>query len=103
MSNETGSYSEARARLEEIVTEVRRKEVSLEKSLDLLEEASRLASRCTELIDQADPADLAAAGTEPSADSLKVADGEPVPADSAQEPAGDSAGVAVDEDESSES
>lgn len=48
------SYSEAKARLEEIVAEVRRKDVSLEKSLDLLEEAGRLAAHCTDLIDRAD-------------------------------------------------
>jgi len=58
MTENTTSYSEARARLEDIVTEVRKKDVSLEKSLDLLEEASRLASRCTELIDQADPVEM---------------------------------------------
>ena len=58
MTENTTSYSEARARLEDIVAEVRKKDVSLEKSLDLLEEASRLASRCTELIDQADPVEM---------------------------------------------
>lgn len=52
------SYSEAKARLDEIVAEVRRKDISLEKSLDLLEEAGRLASHCTDLIDQADAADV---------------------------------------------
>ena len=52
------TYSEAKERLEEIVAEVRRKDVSLEKSLDLLEEAGRLASHCTDLIDRADLAEV---------------------------------------------
>ena len=38
-------------RLEEIVTQVRSKDISLEKSLDLLEEGVRLANTCTELSD----------------------------------------------------
>jgi exodeoxyribonuclease VII small subunit len=54
MSDESYSFSTARARLEEIVTQVRKKDTSLEKSLDLLEEGVRLASTCTELIDHAD-------------------------------------------------
>ena len=54
MSDESYSFSTARARLEEIVTQVRKKDTSLEKSLDLLEEGVRLANTCTELIDHAD-------------------------------------------------
>ena len=54
MSDESYSFSTARARLEEIVTQVRKKDTSLEKSLDLLEEGVRLANACTELIDHAD-------------------------------------------------
>jgi exodeoxyribonuclease VII small subunit len=54
MSDESYSFSTARARLEEIVTQVRKKDTSLEKSLDLLEEGVRLANSCTELIDHAD-------------------------------------------------
>ena len=46
------SYSEAKARLDDIVKQVRAKDVSLERSLDLLEEGVRLANQCTELIDQ---------------------------------------------------
>jgi exodeoxyribonuclease VII small subunit len=44
------SFATARARLEEIVSQVRKKDTSLEKSLDLLEEGVRLANQCTELI-----------------------------------------------------
>ena len=54
MSAETFSYAEAKERLDTLVVEVRKKDISLEKSLDLLEEGVRLANQCTELIDQAD-------------------------------------------------
>lgn len=54
MPEESYSFTQARTRLEEIVSQVRRKDVSLEKSLDLLEEGVRLANQCTELIDHAD-------------------------------------------------
>ena len=45
-------FEQARVRLEEIAAQVRKKDTSLEKSLDLLEEGVRLANLCTELIDQ---------------------------------------------------
>lgn len=54
MGAETFSYAEAKERLDSLVVEVRKKDISLEKSLDLLEEGVRLANQCTELIDQAD-------------------------------------------------
>jgi len=54
MTDESNSFSAAKTRLEEIVTQVRKKDTSLEKSLDLLEEGVRLANVCTELIDHAD-------------------------------------------------
>lgn len=54
MTDEQFSYSQAKGRLDEIVAEVRKKDISLEKSLDLLEEGVSLANKCTELIDQAD-------------------------------------------------
>lgn len=54
MPEESYSFTQARLRLEEIVTQVRKKDVSLETSLDLLEEGVRLANQCTELIDSAD-------------------------------------------------
>ena len=54
MADERYSFATARTRLEEIVTQVRKKDTSLEKSLDLLEEGVRLANACTELIDHAD-------------------------------------------------
>jgi exodeoxyribonuclease VII small subunit len=54
MTDESYNFTTARNRLEEIVTQVRKKDTSLEKSLDLLEEGVRLANACTELIDHAD-------------------------------------------------
>ena len=49
---EPRSYAEAKSRLDDIVKQVRAKDVSLERSLDLLEEGVKLANQCTELIDQ---------------------------------------------------
>jgi exodeoxyribonuclease VII small subunit len=54
MPEESYGFAQTRVRLEEIVAQVRKKDVSLEKSLDLLEEGVRLANQCTELIDRAD-------------------------------------------------
>ncbi|MDA3936120.1 MAG: exodeoxyribonuclease VII small subunit [Actinomycetota bacterium] len=51
MTDNDYTFDQARARLEEIVTQVRKQDVSLEKSLDLLEEGVRLANVCTELSD----------------------------------------------------
>lgn len=51
MTDERYTFAQARARLEDIVVQVRRKDVSLERSLDLLEEGVRLANVCTELSD----------------------------------------------------
>ncbi len=52
MSDEYTSFQQARARLEEIVSQVRKKDTSLEQALDLLEEGVRLANACTERSDQ---------------------------------------------------
>ncbi len=52
MSDERSTFETARTRLDDIVGQVRRKDVSLEQSLDLLEEAVRLVNQCNELIDQ---------------------------------------------------
>jgi len=72
MGDESYSFSTARARLDEIVTQVRKKDMSLEKSLDLLEEGVRLANTCTELIDHADWT-VNGAGGEPAVDAVDVA------------------------------
>ncbi|MDR3053209.1 MAG: exodeoxyribonuclease VII small subunit [Coriobacteriales bacterium] len=52
--DEKSSYGQLRERMEEIVVAVRSKDVPLEKSLDLYEEALRLGTRCAELIDRTD-------------------------------------------------
>lgn len=85
MTDESHSFTAAKTRLEEIVTQVRKKDTSLEKSLDLLEEGVRLANVCTELIDQTDwntsppaegavdrPAVESGTGVEPDAQSPEV-------------------------------
>ncbi|MRR11243.1 exodeoxyribonuclease VII small subunit [bacterium] len=54
MADDKYTFEQARIRLEEIATEVRKKDTSLEKSLDLLEEGVRLANICTELVDHTD-------------------------------------------------
>jgi exodeoxyribonuclease VII small subunit len=48
------SYARTRERLEEIVTQVKAKDMSLERSLDLYEEALRLGNVCAEMIDRTD-------------------------------------------------
>ena len=72
MSDETYSFSTAKTRLEDIVVQVRKKDTSLEKSLDLLEEGVRLANACTELIDHADW--TTGAPSEADADAVEVAE-----------------------------
>jgi len=54
MADERYTFEQARLRLEEIASEVRKKDTSLEKSLDLLEEGVRLANICTDLVDHTD-------------------------------------------------
>ncbi len=54
MADEKYTFETARIRLEEIAAEARKKDTSLEKSLDLLEEGVRLANICTELVDHTD-------------------------------------------------
>ena len=78
------NYSDAKARLDEIVKQVRAKDVSLERSLDLLEEGVKLANQCTEMIDQtrweeaseddeeADAADDTAGNDDPDTASVEL-------------------------------
>lgn len=51
MADQEYTFTQAKQRLEEIVVQVRSKDMTLEKSLDLLEEGVRLANMCTELSD----------------------------------------------------
>lgn len=71
------SFGEVRARLDEIVAEVRDKDLSLEKSLDLYEEAIKLGNKCAELVDKPDfteeeAAELTAQAAQAEADDQQV-------------------------------
>ncbi|MDO8964729.1 MAG: exodeoxyribonuclease VII small subunit [Coriobacteriia bacterium] len=86
MSDDRSTFETTKARLEDIVVQVRRKDVSLEQSLDMLEEAVRLVNRCNDLIDQTTwrapaPAGEPAEGVdgEPEAGAEPVASVEPLP------------------------
>lgn len=92
--NEYGTFGELRARLDEIVVEVRNKDLSLEKSLDLYEEAIKLGNRCAELVDKpdytAEEAAAARAATEDAQEaqgqsSEEAASAEEVPEESAED------------------
>ncbi len=72
MADERYGFAEARERLEEIVTQVRKKDVSLEQSLDLLEEGVRLANLCTELSDHTEWQKVADERSETVADESMV-------------------------------
>lgn len=50
-------FSEISERLDRIASQVKGKDVSLEQSLDLLEEAVALGTRAVDLVDVADPSD----------------------------------------------
>ena len=52
MTEQRDTYETTKARLEEISAAARAKDVTLEKSIELLEEAVRLANLCTEHVDQ---------------------------------------------------
>jgi exodeoxyribonuclease VII small subunit len=102
MSDETYSFEQARVRLEEIATQVKRKDTSLEKSLDLLEEGVRLANLATEQIDHTqwrvpaneesaeEPAEEAASDVDADADAGDAQSSEP--ADEAPQADGETAG-----------
>jgi exodeoxyribonuclease VII small subunit len=50
--SEKERFDDAKQRLETIVAEARRKDTTLERAIDLLEEGVRLANVCTERIDE---------------------------------------------------
>jgi len=92
MADERYTFEQAKARLEEIASEVRKKDTSLERSLDLLEEGVRLANICTELVDHTDlSADTAAPG---------AAAGDPTVAGSDVDPPEDDTTARAETDES---
>jgi exodeoxyribonuclease VII small subunit len=70
MNDESSSYIRIRERLEEIVVQIRSKDVPLEKSLDLYEEALRLGSMAAEMIDNTDFGDDEMAAADSMSDVL---------------------------------
>lgn len=70
------TFGELRARLDEIVVEVRDKDLSLEKSLDLYEEAIKIGNRCAELVDKPDYTDEEAAQAVQTLESEEAEGGE---------------------------
>ncbi|HEX9093287.1 MAG TPA: exodeoxyribonuclease VII small subunit [Coriobacteriia bacterium] len=96
MTDERTTFESTRARLEEILAAVRKKDTSLEQSLELLEEGVRLANLCNELIDQSSWRSLAAEGGQDGEDAEDaVADG--AVADAAAAEGGAVEGVGVPE------
>jgi exodeoxyribonuclease VII small subunit len=84
MSDDRSTFEVTRARLEDIVVQVRRKDVSLEQSLDLLEEAVRLVNQCNDLIDQTSFRAVSAEGAETAAEDAD-ATAEALTGDAAQD------------------
>jgi len=100
MPDDDYSFSQTRARLEDIVTQVRKKDVSLEKSLDLLEEGVRLANQCTELIDHADWGSEMPTSEQAEPDQdVGVIEGSEASAEDAATPEADAEAVAEDGEE----
>ena len=84
--NDKVTFGEARKRLDEIVVEVRNKNLSLEKSLDLYEEAIKLGNRCAERVDKPDYTEdeaLAAQAAMQGADEAPAAEDAPAAAEAA--------------------
>ena len=54
MANKSVKFEEAMGRLDEIVEALERGNVSLEESIRLFEEGTRLSAQCTKLLDEAE-------------------------------------------------
>ncbi|MGI6220339.1 MAG: exodeoxyribonuclease VII small subunit [Coriobacteriales bacterium] len=54
MTDESTSYTSAKAQLDDIAEQVKSKDLPLEKALDLYEEAIRIGNTCADLIDVAE-------------------------------------------------
>jgi exodeoxyribonuclease VII small subunit len=107
MTDERDTFESTRARLEEIAAQVRKRDTSLDQSIELLEEGVRLANLCTEQVDQASvvgaaavPADDGDTASEPggAAEAAIAEDGAREPATTVTERAADSAGSAATDD-----
>jgi exodeoxyribonuclease VII small subunit len=82
------SFEEVTGRLDQIVTTVRDKDTSLERSLDLFDEAIKLGSRAVDLVDKVDfsPEELARM-TDAKGEAPDANDGDAGRASDASEPA----------------
>lgn len=76
MADEEYTFAQARARLDELVAQARRKDTSLEHSMDVLDEGVRLINRCTELVDQVELGDASHADAGASEGETEVAPAE---------------------------
>lgn len=89
------SFADITARLDEIISVVRSKDTSLERSLDLYDEAIELGSRAAELVDSFDMSPEEAAQLEAAAQDDGVSASEAAAANGSPEadraPAGDAA------------
>ena len=54
MTEQSQTFEQAMARLEEIVSRMERGDVPLEQALSLFEEGTKLVSQCTKLLDEAE-------------------------------------------------
>lgn len=72
------TFGKARERLEQIIDQLKSKEIDLDKSIDLLEEGVRIAALCSERL--ADEASIGVEGAAEDAHSAKREDSPP-PAD----------------------
>lgn len=80
------TFEDITARLDEIITTVRSKDTSLERSLDLFDEAIRLGSKAVELVDSFDMSPSEAAMLEDA--QKEPVDAQGAPADGASEARG---------------
>ena len=100
------TFEDITGRLDEIIAQVRSKDTSLERSLDLFDEAIALGSRAVELVDSFDMSDAEASMLEAAqsqsdggSDAQAAAEGDGVPVGDVQE--GDPAGSPEDSGETS--
>ncbi|TDB38949.1 MAG: exodeoxyribonuclease VII small subunit [Actinobacteria bacterium] len=102
MADEKYTFEQAKIRLEEIAALARKKDTSLEKSLDLLEEGVRLANICTELVDHTDLSATATVEVPEDADASASmpAETDPVMEEPTADPTTDAPQVPNDEVES---
>lgn len=98
------TFEDITGRLDEIIAQVRSKDTSLERSLDLFDEAIALGSKAVELVDSFDMSDAEASMLEAAqsqsdggSDARDAAEGDGVPVGDVQE--GDSDGSPEDSGE----